>query len=86
LFALKEGETIVAVKQELNTLCFMVSNYSKASKSMRNNNSIHGTELALLIPSNGKGVPVLSFRTIPILKMRYICFRRRAIMMAEGII
>ena len=29
LFALKEGETIVAVKQELNTLCFMVSNYSK---------------------------------------------------------
>ena len=29
LFALKEGETIVAVKQEQNTLCFMVSNHSK---------------------------------------------------------
>ena len=28
-FALKEGETIMAVKQEQNTLCFMVGNYRK---------------------------------------------------------
>ena len=32
LFALKEGETIVAVKQEQNTLSFMVSNQSKGEK------------------------------------------------------
>ncbi len=28
LFALKAGETIMAVKHEHNTLCFMVGNYS----------------------------------------------------------
>ena len=28
-FALKEGETIMAVKQEQNTLCFMVGNHNK---------------------------------------------------------
>ena len=31
-FALKEGETIVAVTQEQNTLCFMVGNYRKDEK------------------------------------------------------
>ena len=32
LFALSEGETIVAVKEEQNTLCFYVGNHKKDEK------------------------------------------------------